>query len=93
MDVTPKIYQDSYPRYIVNGNSNRHYGYHCGGHPYWYAEQTAREMASDYMEVNAKNAKKMGTRYTNIEIAIIPYPGKSDAYYVEDRSTYESPWN
>lgn len=82
--VEPKIYKDEHPRFLTN--SPNHYGYHCGGHPYGYAFNTACEMAARYQDANKIPD---ATHYSVIEIAIIKYPGSEDLYYVEDRSKRE----
>lgn len=85
IDVKPNIYNDSHPRKIPNSNSNCHYGYHCGGHPYGYACQTAEEIAKGLQEAN-NNPDPYCSKYDPIEIAIIPFPGSKDHFYLEDRS-------
>ena len=83
LNVNPTIHDDDTTKYLVNSYSGRHYGYHCEGHPHDYCIETAREMAARMMDANAKEGC---THYSVIDLAIIPYPGKPNYFFVEDRS-------
>lgn len=84
-NVTPNIHDDDDTKYLINSYSNRHYGYHCEGHPHGYCLETAHEMAARMMDANAKEGC---THYSVIDLAIIPYPGKAGYYFIEDRSVH-----
>lgn len=80
------IYDDYTPRRKPDRNSNCHFGYHSGGHPYWYAQQIAENISKSLREANT-NPDPTSAKYSTIELAIIPYPGKPGFFYVENRST------
>ena len=84
-NVKPQIYDDFTPRHKLDRNSNSHFGYHSGGHPYWYAQQIAKNISHSLQEAN-QIPDPTSAKYSSIELAIIPYPGKPGFFYVENRS-------
>lgn len=71
-----KIRDDVTPHQTPNSNSNCHYGYHSGGKTYDRAYALAEDIALDLRKSSSNR---------NIELAILPYPGKEGFFYVEQR--------
>lgn len=84
--VTPNIYRTESYMYPLKSDSSRHY---CvQGVSLDSVMEAARYRASLMLEANM-NQDPYCTHYRTIELAIIPYPGKEDCYYLEDRSEIE----
>ncbi len=83
--VTPKIYDDSNLRYPFNSGSNRHL---CiGGASKEHCHAVAWDVAGMRQDANS-NPDPYCTRWTKIDLAICPYPGKPGQFILEDRSEH-----
>lgn len=83
--VSPKVYDDSNLRYPFNSSSNRHL---CiGGASKHRCHEVAWDVVGMRQDANS-NPDPYCTRWTKIEFAICPYPGKPGQFILEDRSEH-----
>lgn len=81
--VEPKIYDDSACHKPFNNMSNCHYCFR--GSSREYCHYIANDMARGKMRANEIDGC---TKWTSIDIAIVPHPDKPGYFMIEDRSTW-----